>query len=86
MSKRYLMQSDQKAQWWQLAQAWGGNSKKEIVEVLNTALASERYGKKAFEQYAERTSDAELRSLFHDLLQNKQHYLQLLESRLQELD
>lgn len=53
---------------------------------MNTALAGERYGKKAFEQYAERTSNAELRSLFHDLLQNKQHYLQPLESRLQELD
>lgn len=53
---------------------------------MNTALAGERYGRKAFKQYAERTSDAELRSLFHDLLQNKQHYLQPLESRLQELD
>ena len=53
---------------------------------MNTALAGERYRKKAFKQYVERTSDSELRSLFHELLQNKQHYLQLLESRLQELD
>jgi len=74
------------APWWQLAEAWGGNSKKEIVDALNTALAGERYGKKAFEEYAERASDAELRSLLHELISNKQRHIQLLESRLQELD
>ena len=79
-------ESDPSAQWWQLAEAWGGNSKKEIVEALNTALAGERYGKKAFEQYAERTSDEELRSLLETMLVNKQHHIQILENRLQELD
>lgn len=79
-------ETDLSAQWWQLAEAWGGNSKKEIVEALNTALAGEKYGKKAFEQYAERTSDEELRSLLQEMLANKQHHIQLLEKRLQELD
>lgn len=79
-------ENDNTAQWWQLAEAWGGNSKKEIVEALNTALAGERYGKKAFGQYAERTSDQELRSLFHTIVDNKERHLILLENRLQELD
>lgn len=76
---------DNTAQWWQLAESWGGNSKKEIVEALNTALAGERYGKKAFEQYAERTSDQKLRSLLHEMIDNKQNHIQMIESRLQDL-
>ncbi|MGC1393832.1 MAG: DJ-1/PfpI/YhbO family deglycase/protease [Coleofasciculaceae cyanobacterium] len=79
-------ETDLSAQWWQLAEAWGGNSKKEIVDALNTAIAGEKYGKKAFEQYAERTSDEELRSLLQEMLANKQHHIQMLENRLQELD
>jgi protease I len=79
-------ESDNNAQWWQLAETWGGNSKKEIVEALNTALAGERYGKKAFEQYAERTSDLELQSLFNTIVENKERHLILLENRLKELD
>ena len=79
-------ESDSEAQWWQLAEAWGGNSKKEIVDALNTALAGERYGRKAFEQYAERTSDQELRSLFHEMIDNKECHIQMLESRLHDLD
>lgn len=79
-------ETDPSAQWWQLAEAWGGNSKREIVEALNTALAGERYGKKAFEQYAERTSDDELRSLLQEMLTHKEYHIQLLENRLQELD
>lgn len=79
-------ESDRTAQWWQLAEAWGGNSKREIVDALNTALAGERYGRKAFEYYAEQTSDAELRSLLHEMIQNKQRHIQILESRLHDLE
>ncbi len=78
--------SDANAQWWQLAEVWGGNSKKEIIDALNTALAGERYARKAFEQYAEKTSDAQLRSLLHEMIENKQHHIQILERRLQDLD
>jgi protease I len=79
-------EGDRTAHWWQLAEAWGGNSKSEIVDALNTALAGERYGRTAFEQYAERTSDAELRSLLHEMIENKQRHIQMLESRLKDLD
>lgn len=78
--------SDSNTQWWQLAQAWGGNTKKEIADALNTALAGERYARTAFEHYAEKTSDAELRSLLYETIENKQHHIQILESRLKELN
>jgi len=79
-------ESDATAQWWQLAQAWGGNSKSEIVDALNTALAGERYARKAFELYAEKTSDAQLRSLLYEMIENKQRHIQMLEQRLKDLD
>lgn len=79
-------ESDASAQWWQLAQAWGGNHKSEIVDALNTALAGERYGRKAFELYAEKTSDDQLRSLLHEMIENKQRHIQMLEKRLRDLD
>ncbi|MEW6491339.1 MAG: DJ-1/PfpI/YhbO family deglycase/protease [Cyanobacteriota bacterium] len=79
-------ESDASDQWWQLAAVWGGNSKTEIVDALNTALAGERYGRKAFELYAEKTSDAELRSLLHEMIENKHYHIQILEKRLNELD
>jgi protease I len=78
--------TDATAGWWQLAEAWGGNSKKEIVDAVNTALAGERYGRKAFQQYAEQTSDPELRSLLYEMIENKQHHIQILENRFNELE
>jgi len=33
---------------WKLADAWGGSTKGEIVQGLNTALAGERYSQEAF--------------------------------------
>ena len=78
--------SDRTVQWWQLAEAWGGNNKNEIVDALNTALAGERYTRTTFEHYVEKTSDAELRSLLQEMIENKQHHIQMLESRLKELD
>jgi len=77
---------DPTAGWCQLAEDWGGNSKSEIIDAINTALAGERYGRKALEQYAQQTSDPELRSLLHEMLQNKQRHIQILESRLHELE
>lgn len=78
--------NDPTAGWWKLAEAWGGNSKSEIVDGINTALAGERYRRKAFEQYAQQTSDPELRLLLDEMLENKQSHIQLLESRLEELE
>ena len=77
---------DATAQWWQLAQAWGGNSKREIADALNTALTGERYARKAFELYAQKTSEPELRSLLYEMIENKQSHIQMLEQRLKDLD
>lgn len=78
-------ENDPSAEWWKLADAWGGSSKGEIVKGLNTALAGERYSQEAFEQYAEKTSDPELRSLLLEIVNNKVQHIQKLEARLAAL-
>lgn len=77
--------ADPSAEWWKLADAWGGSTKGDIVKALNTALAGERYSSEAFGSYAEKTSDSELKALLLDMIQNKQQHIQILESRLAEL-
>lgn len=76
---------DTKAEWWKLGDAWGGSTKGEIVKGLNTALAGERYSQQALEQYAEKESDQQVRSLFKEMIANKQLHIQVLEARLSEL-
>jgi hypothetical protein len=39
---------------------------------------------KRFELYAEKTSDAQLRSLLHEMIENKQRHIQMLEKRLSD--
>jgi protease I len=70
------------AEWWKLGEIWDGSSKSQIAEGLNTALAGERYGREAFEQYAEKASDPELRSLLQEMIENKQSHIEALEARL----
>jgi protease I len=36
--------------------------------------------------YAEKTSDDQLRSLLHEMIENKQRHIQMLEKRLRDLD
>ena len=50
-------ENDRNAEWWKLAEQWGGSSQSEIVDALNTAIRGERYAKDAFEHYAEKASD-----------------------------
>jgi len=78
-------QSDRNAGWWKLAEEWNGSSKRAIVEAINTAIAGERYGLEAFEQYAQKVLDPGLNPAFKTILENKQHHLQLLEARLEIL-
>ena len=78
-------EADASAEWWKLADAWGGNTKGEIVGALNTALAGEKYSREAFEKYAERISDPEIKSFLHDLITNKEVHILALESRLKSL-
>jgi protease I len=76
---------DQKAEWWKLGDAWGGSTKAEIVKGLNTALAGEHYSQEALEKYAEKQSDQQVKSLFQQLISDKQRHIQVLEARLNEL-
>lgn len=78
-------ETDAAAEWWKLADAWGGSTKGDIVKALNTALAGERYSRQAFEQYAEKTSDREFLALLHQMLESKQHHIEILEARLNAL-
>ena len=78
-------ENDITAEWWKIATAWGGSTKGEIVQALNTALAGEKYTRGTFERYVEKASGAEVRSLFQEIVQNKQHHIQMLEERLNAL-
>ncbi|MDQ2097581.1 MAG: DUF2383 domain-containing protein [Tychonema bourrellyi B0820] len=77
-------ETDTNAEWWKLANAWGGSTQGDIVKGLNTALAGERYACEAFEHYAEKTQDSDLRSLLTEMIQNKQHHIIALETRLND--
>lgn len=78
-------ENDSNAEWWKLASAWGGSTKGEIVNALNTALAGERYACEAFENYADKTQDGEFRSLLREMVINKKHHILALENRLDTL-
>lgn len=78
-------EKDQTAEWWKLADAWGGSTKSDIVKALNTALVGERYALEALEEYSEKESDAEIKSVFQQMIPVRQSHIQKLEKRLQEL-
>ena len=75
-------EKDTKAEWWKLADAWGGSTKGEIVRGLNTALSGERYSIEALEQYAEKESDSQVKSLFQEMISHRQRHIQKLETYL----
>jgi len=78
-------ENDIAAEWWKLADAWGGSTKGDIVKALNTSLAGERYSHEAFQHYLEKSSDPEVRSLLQEIITNKQSHIQMLEARLNAL-
>ena len=78
-------ENDSSAEWWKLAEEWGGSSKSEIVDALNTAIRGERYANDAFEHYAEKASDQELRSVFLEISVTKHRHVGMLEARLAAL-
>ncbi|HEY0545010.1 MAG TPA: DJ-1/PfpI/YhbO family deglycase/protease [Pyrinomonadaceae bacterium] len=73
------------ADWWQLGEAWGGSSKAEIVDGINTAIRGEQYALRAFEHYAEKATEAGLRSIFSEIRATKEQHISRLESRLAAL-
>ena len=78
-------ENDIHAEWWKIADAWGGSSKGDIVKALNTALNGEHYSQETLENYVKKTGDTELRSLFQEMIQSKQRTIQVLEKRLSDL-
>lgn len=78
-------ENDLAAEWWQVAEAWGGQAKKEIVDGINTAIRGERYALTAFEKYSEKTTDAEMKSLFDEIIESKRRHVEMLEGRLKTL-
>ncbi|HKQ99087.1 MAG TPA: DJ-1/PfpI/YhbO family deglycase/protease [Pyrinomonadaceae bacterium] len=79
------VESSSEAEWWKLAEEWGGSSKSEIVDAVNTAIRGERYAVTAFEHYAEKVTDAELRSVCKEIRETKLAHIGKLEGRLRAL-
>ncbi|HZI17849.1 MAG TPA: DJ-1/PfpI/YhbO family deglycase/protease [Pyrinomonadaceae bacterium] len=75
-------EGDLTAEWWQVAERWGGQAKQEIVDAVNTAVRGERYALTAFEKYAEGATDAEVGALLGEIVTAKRRHVQMLEGRL----
>jgi protease I len=78
-------EKDANAEWWKLADAWGGSTKGDIVKGLNTALAGDRYSLEALQKYLEKESNPAAKSLFQELIINKQRHIEKLEAYLHHL-
>ncbi|MBD2446512.1 DJ-1/PfpI/YhbO family deglycase/protease [Nostoc sp. FACHB-152] len=78
-------ETDTSAEWWKIADAWGGSTKGEIARGLNTALSGERYSLEALQKYFEKESDTEAKSLFQETITNKQRHIEILETYLNRL-
>ncbi|MGF1482086.1 MAG: DJ-1/PfpI/YhbO family deglycase/protease [Cyanophyceae cyanobacterium] len=74
--------SDQTYEWWKLGETWGGSSRLDIVNAINTALTGEHYTLKAFEQYVDKVADQEFKVIFSEVVGTKRQHVQLLEKRL----
>lgn len=74
--------SDRTYDWWQLAEQWGGSSRQDILNALNTAIIGERYTLAAFKQYGERVTGAEISLVLNDIVATKERHVALLEQRL----
>ncbi|MBA3321238.1 MAG: DJ-1/PfpI/YhbO family deglycase/protease [Pyrinomonadaceae bacterium] len=74
--------TDLNADWSQLGEQWGGSTKDEIIDGLNTAIRGERYALEAFEKYAEKATDPEIKTAFQAIHASKGQHIQTLEARL----
>jgi protease I len=70
---------------WKLAEEWGGSTKDETVDGINTAIRGERYAHKAFEHYADKATDTAIKTLFGEIVASKARHITLLEARLAAL-
>ncbi|MGC9526461.1 MAG: DJ-1/PfpI/YhbO family deglycase/protease [Limnospira sp.] len=78
--------SDRTFAWWKLGEAWGGSSRLDIVNTLNTALVGERYTVAAFEEYEQHLQDPQLSLLLREVMTTKRLHIDLLESRLKAFE
>jgi protease I len=69
-------------EWWELGAEWGGSTRHDIIQALNTAIVGERYTCEAFRQYSYRASDEKLCQLLQEISNLKQQHIQTLEERL----
>lgn len=75
-------ETDVTADWWKLAEGWGGSTKAEIVDGINTAIRGERYALTAFEHYAEKATAPDLLAACKEICANKTRHIATLEARL----
>ncbi|MBD2597135.1 DJ-1/PfpI/YhbO family deglycase/protease [Nostoc spongiaeforme FACHB-130] len=78
-------ETDANAEWWKIADAWGGSTKGEIVRGLNTALSGERYSLEALEKYYGKESDTQAQVIFQEMIAKKQNHIEILETYLNKL-
>jgi protease I len=77
--------ADESYDWWELGAKWGGSSRQDITNVINTALVGERYTMGAFRQYNERINDPETNMVLSEILAVKESHIERLEVRLRRL-
>jgi protease I len=74
--------TDRTVEWWHFAERWGGSSRQEILNALNTAIVGERYTLSAFKHYSDRAADPELKLVLDEVIATKERHAVLLEERL----
>ena len=73
---------DRSFDWWKLAETWGGSSRRDLINALNTAIIGECYTLEAFKQYSYRTREQKLRQILQEISTTKQNHVQSLENHL----
>lgn len=79
-------EGDRDFEFWKLAEDWGGSSRFDIVNALNTAITGEHYTTKVFEKYQANANDTELKTVLSEIITTKKQNIQSLEQRLQAFD
>lgn len=77
---------DRNVEWWRLAESWGGSSRQDLINTLNTAMVGEQYTLSAFRLYDEWIKDSELRLVMREVCLSKESHITLLENRLKAFD
>jgi deglycase len=76
---------DESFAWWRLGEQWGGSTKEQIVDGLNTAIRGERYALEAFQHYADKATDADIKAVCKEIQASKERHVAQLEARLAAL-